>query len=183
MLPVVQFSRVGDDHRLAVQFPMLGFERVSPFANAAVDQAAIVGVSFEQGLSHHRGDAELLRERADCLCSLQALVRSMPTLNDPPEAWAHLAEKMGFNSRTGREHPSIGGNCLDLVAEKVCELAGINGHSRPVDWLPLIAWLRDGYDPDERIFPTIRRLAGRRGYAPPRFLSYFDQAIRSADAA
>lgn len=100
-----------------------------------------------------------------------------PTLSDPPDAWFPHADTVGEDCH-GVMRGIVAGHCLDLLAAEVCQAAGINGHARAVDWRPLASWLRDGLDPHERILPVIRRIAARSGYAPPRFLSYFDQAVR-----
>ncbi len=107
---------------------------------------------------------------------------AMPTLADPPEAWEALGDGWGTD-RDGVKRPAVGGYCLDLVAREVCDAAGMDGRNRAVDWRPLIALLREGYTPHGQIIPTIQRVASRPGYAPPRFLTYFDQAIREARAA
>jgi hypothetical protein len=106
----------------------------------------------------------------------------MPTLNDPPARWLGLADKTEIDN-DGIERPVVGGHYLDKAAKLVCDASGIDGHARPVDWTPLTGWLRDGFDPDERILPAIKRLASRPGYSPPRFLTYFDGAIREGKAA
>lgn len=110
------------------------------------------------------------------------LVVAKPTLNDDPPAWFGLADKTEVD-REGIERPVVGGSYLDVIAFKVCELAEMNGHSKPLDWQPLIGWLRDDIDPETQIYPAIRRIATRRGYSPPRFLSYFDNAVRTEKAA
>ena len=107
---------------------------------------------------------------------------AMPTLADPPAAWMHLADKRESDD-DGVEHPVVAGYYLDGIAAAVCNAARMDGRTKAVDWTPLIALLRDGYSPHEQIIPTIQRLAGRPGYTPPRFLSYFDQAIREMRAA
>lgn len=105
-----------------------------------------------------------------------------PTLNDPPSAWFGIADKTEID-RGGIERPVVAGSYLDVVAEQVCRLADINAFSQPIDWQPLIGWLRDDIDPETQIYPAIKRIATRRGYAPPRFLSYFDNAVRAERAA
>jgi hypothetical protein len=106
----------------------------------------------------------------------------MPTLADPPSRWFGIADKTEIDD-DGIERPVVGGYYLDEVARMVCEAACINGAARPVDWSPLTGWLREGFDPHERIIPVVRRLAARSGYTPPKFLSYFDDAIREGRAA
>ena len=106
----------------------------------------------------------------------------MPTLNDPSEAWLHLGDSRERGD-DGEMHACVGGWHLDVVAFLVCQAAGMNGHSRAVDWRPLVTWLRAGIDPHERIIPTIQRIAARPKYVAPDFLTYFDSAIREVKAA
>ena len=105
------------------------------------------------------------------------------TLNAAPEDWRHWADRYEVHDGDGVNRPVVSGYFIELVAFNVCEAAGINGHKRPIDWTPLIAWLRDGIDPTEVIIPAIRRVAARSGYDPPTFLTYFDRAVRERAAA
>lgn len=109
------------------------------------------------------------------------LIVSNPCADDPPSAWLHLADKVEVSQSDGQQRPCVGGSYLHTVAARVCECAGLST-SKPYDWTPVIGWLRDGYDPAEQIYPAIKRLASRPGYEPPRFLSYFDKAIRELKA-
>jgi hypothetical protein len=111
-----------------------------------------------------------------------APVGMMPSLADPPSRWLSLGDKSEVDN-DGIERPVVGGYYVDGVARQVCDAARIDGLSRSVDWRPMIGWLRDGIDPNARIVPVIARMAARPGYSPPRFLSYFDQAVREGIAA
>lgn len=128
-------------------------------------------------------DIRLSVNRSSQRATSAELASINPTLNDPTSAWFGLADKTEVSHVDGLEHAVVGGHYLDVVAFDVCQLAGINGHGKPVDWQPLVAWLRDGIEPETQIYPVIKRLAARKGYAPPRFLSYFDQAVRTERAA
>lgn len=101
--------------------------------------------------------------------------------NAPPDAWFPLCESQELDSQTGIVRGVVGGYYLDLVADELCYAAQM----RPDwsgDWTPLIAWLRDGIDPNAVIAPTIREIAKRPGYRPPSSLRYFNNAIRDAHA-
>lgn len=47
-------------------------------------------------------------------------------------------------------------------------------------WGLITAWQAAGYDPELDILPTIRAMAAREGYEPPRSLNYFTGAIERA---
>ena len=111
----------------------------------------------------------------------------MPCLNDPPEAWAWLADKNPDGSPKTEDHPKaephhrgkpiVGGSYLDVAACDVLKAARMLDFEARIDWLPLITWLRDGVEPD-LITSAIRRVASRPAYKPPRSLRYFDAAVR-----
>lgn len=104
----------------------------------------------------------------------------MPSLADPHHRWAHLGEKDEIDGETGKRHPVVAGWYLDDVCRFVCEAAGINDASFRGDWRPIIAWLKDGLDPHDRIIPAIRQVAARPSYRPSdvRSFAYFDAAVR-----
>lgn len=104
-----------------------------------------------------------------------------PCRNSPPGAWYPLCDSREIDSQTGIVRGVVGGYYLDLIADEVCYAAQM----RPDwggDWTPLIAWLRDGIDPNAVIAPAIREIAKRPGYRPPASLRYFDNAVRDAHA-
>lgn len=105
----------------------------------------------------------------------------MPARGDPPERWMHLAEKAEVD-KFGERRPVVGGFYLDMVADEVCEAAGLKQRWRG-DWRTLIGWLQAGIDPNETILPTIRSVASRPSYKPPRVLSYFDGPISEVTEA
>ena len=99
----------------------------------------------------------------------------------PPAAWLPLGEK-AEEDRDGVRRAVVGGHYLDAVAQLVHEAAQLPV-DRQTDWQPCVCWLQAGLDPMAQIVPAIRKVAARRGYQPPRFLTYFDQAVREARAA
>lgn len=104
-----------------------------------------------------------------------------PCRSSPPGAWYPLCDSREIDSQTGIIRGVVGGYYLDLIADEV----GYAAQMRPDwggDWTPLIAWLRDGIDPNTTIAPAIREIAKRPGYRPPASLRYFDNAIRDAHA-
>ena len=107
----------------------------------------------------------------------------MPTLNDEPDAWFHLAEKREVSNDDGKLHATLGGWYVDVAATLVCEASRMDGYTAGMDWRPMLAWLADGFDLHGQILPAIKDIAARSSYKPPRFLSYFDNAIRAQRAA
>lgn len=103
----------------------------------------------------------------------------MPSLGDPLHRWSHLGEKSEVDEDM-KTHPVVGGYYLDVICAAVCEAAGINDANFRGDWRPIIAWLKDGLDPDDQILPAIRTVAARPSFRPHeiRNFGYFDQAVR-----
>lgn len=96
-----------------------------------------------------------------------------------PEQWAPLAEKWETSELDGIRHPYVGGYHLDTAAQLVAAATGVVR----TDWRPLAAWLSADLDLHEQILPALKAVAARPGYKPPRFLSYFDAAVRERRAA
>ncbi len=107
----------------------------------------------------------------------------MPTLNDEPAAWLHLTPTSEVSRDDGKPHATAGGWYVDAAAALVCEAARMDGHTPGMDWRPMLGWLAEGLDLHAQILPAIRDIAARPTYKPPRFLSYFDHAIRTQRAA
>jgi len=108
----------------------------------------------------------------------------MPSLNDSPDLWLHLTDKREVDATgDGATHAVAGGYYLDVAAALVCEAAKLDGYARGLDWRPLAGWMNEGIDLHEQILPAIRGVAARGSYKPPRFLTYFDAAVRERTAA
>lgn len=104
-----------------------------------------------------------------------------PCRTSPPGAWYPLCDSREIDNKTGITHGVVGGYYLDVIADEVCCAAQMR-LDWGGDWSPLIAWLRDGIDPNEVIAPAIREIAKRPGYRAPASLRYFDSAVRDAHA-
>lgn len=104
----------------------------------------------------------------------------MPAADDPPERWAHLAEKMSPDEH-GVTRPVVNGYFLDIVAQEVCRVARLPADWRG-DWGWLVGWLKAGIE-SPQVLAGVKAVASRAGYRPPGTLKYFDGAVREARAA
>jgi len=66
------------------------------------------------------------------------------------------------------------------LGQRVLEAAKIDPARWLGTWGLISAWQAAGYDPELDILPTIRAVAARDGYEPPRSLKYFTDAIERA---
>ena len=67
------------------------------------------------------------------------------------------------------------------VGSKVLEIMGVAGDPRWLgDYSRVDAWLREGWDPELDIYPTVERLMKAKTGGPPKSLKYFEEAIGRA---
>lgn len=109
-------------------------------------------------------------------------MRFMPPRNARPQAWRGLADSWQRATPMSPEIPCAGAYEIPAAVELVCQDARIADPTYRTDWSPLIRWLREGIDLHDVILPTIRSMAARPDYTPPRWLSMFDGAVRRAAA-
>ena len=82
-------------------------------------------------------------------------------------------------------HILLGGWHADVIWASLADAAGFDLWAWPGDLAPFGTWLAAltlHQDANEVIVGTIRRVASRPGYVPPRTLAYFDAAVREATA-
>lgn len=105
------------------------------------------------------------------------VIPSMPKRSDPPQAWLHL----GTGTPEPDGSPTRGQAVLHLLAEEVCQAAGIQ-NSHFDQWGPLLAWLDADLSP-KQIMDGIKRRMSKGVDSPIQSLNYFNAVVGMVRAA
>ncbi|GAC1511699.1 MAG: hypothetical protein NVS1B6_18120 [Steroidobacteraceae bacterium] len=113
-------------------------------------------------------------------------VKDQPRRNDPEHRWACLAsiyegkrmEGVDEDSPSPKRMFARNGTFISWAAEAVMQAAGVTDERWRGDWMPLVRWLDDGYEPHQ-ITDAIAKQVAQPRYNGFTSLMYFDKSVRA----